>query len=224
MEGSHEYEIKAIEKNETWELTTLPEGAKKIGFKWVFKTKYNEKGEVEKYKARVVAKGYSQQYGVDYREVFAPVARWNTIRTILAITAIRGWCVYQFDVKSAFLHGELSETVFVEQPQGYLKKGNESKVYKLKKALYGLKQEPRAWYSRTDTYFSKEGFTKCPSEHTLYVKTGDKGTLLIVSLYVDDLIFTGNNEDMFLDFKEHMKKEFDMSDMGKMRHFLGVEE
>jgi len=216
-------EIKAIERNETWELTDLPKGARKIGVKWVFKTKYNEKGAVDKYKARLVAKGYSQQYGVDYREVFAPVARWDTIRTILALAALKSWCVYQLDVKSAFLHGELNETVFVSQPLGYEKNGAEQKVYKLKKALYGLKQAPRAWYSRIDSYFKREGFIKCPSEHTLFVKTGSKGTILIVSLYVDDLIFTGNNERMFSDFKESMKKEFDMSDLGKMCHFLGVE-
>ncbi|KAK2442749.1 putative mitochondrial protein [Trifolium repens] len=216
-------EIKAIEKNETWELTKLPDGAKKIGVKWVFKTKYNEKGEVDKYKARLVAKGYSQQYGIDYKEVFAPVARWDTIRTILALAALNGWCVHQLDVKSAFLHGELNETVFVDQPQGYVKKGSETKVYRLKKALYGLKQAPRAWYSRIESYFQREGFIKCPSEHTLFVKTDDGDSLLIVSLYVDDLIFTGNNEAMFSKFKDSMKNEFDMSDLGRMSHFLGVE-
>lgn len=218
-----DFEIQAIEKNETWELTTLPAGAKKIGVKWVYKTKYNENGEVDKHKARLVAKGYSQQHGIDYSEVFAPVARWDTIRSILALAAIRGWCIYQLDVKSAFLHGELTETVFVEQPQGYQRQGENDKVYKLKKALYGLKQAPRAWYSKIESYFIKEGFEKCSSEHTLFVKTNSEEKILIVSIYVDDLIFTGNDEQLFEKFKNSMKQQFDMSDLGKMRYFLGIE-
>jgi hypothetical protein len=199
-------EIDAIEKNNTWELTNLPSGAKTIGLKWIFKTKLNENGEVEKYKARLVAKGYSQQYGVDYTEVFAPVARWDTIRMVISLAAQKGWNVYQLDVKSAFLHGELNEQVFVDQPQGYVKKGDELKVYKLKRALYGLKQAPRAWYSRIEAYFTKEGFEKCPYEHTLFVKQSETGNILIVSLYVDDLIFTGNDENMFKEFKKSMEK------------------
>ena len=216
-------EIDAIENNNTWELTNLPAGAKTIGLKWIFKTKLNENGEVEKYKARLVAKGYSQQYGVDYTEVFAPVARWDTIRMVIALAAQKGWNVYQLDVKSAFLHGELNEEVFVDQPQGYVKKGDELKVYKLRRALYGLKQAPRAWYSRIEAYFTKEGFERCPYEHTLFVKLSERGNILIVSLYVDDLIFTGNDENMFKEFKKSMEKEFNMSDLGKMHYFLGVE-
>jgi hypothetical protein len=190
-------EIQAIERKNTWELTELPRGAKVIGVKWIYKTKVNEKGEIEKHKARLVAKGYSQKYGIDYKEVFAPVARWDTIRCILAMAALREWSVFQLDVKSAFLHGELIETVYVEQPLGYVKKGAENKVYKLHKALYGLKQAPRAWYSKIEQYFTSEGFEKCPYEHTLFVKYDDKGNWLIVSLYVDDLIFTGNHSGMF---------------------------
>ena len=106
--------MEAIQKNDTWELTKLPKGAKKIGVKWVYKKKFNEIGEVDKYKARLVVKGYSQQYGVDYTEVFAPVARMETIRMVVAFAAQRGWTIYQLDVKSVFLHGELSENVFLE--------------------------------------------------------------------------------------------------------------
>lgn len=145
-------EIKLIENNETWELMDLPAGAKKIGVKWIYKTKLNENGEVDKYKARLVAKGYAQEHGVDYTEVFAPVVRMDTVRMILSLAAQRKWTIYQLDVKSAFLHGELSEDVYVEQPNGYEKKGNEHKVYKLKKALYGLKQAPRVWFSRSSFY------------------------------------------------------------------------
>ncbi|GAU16044.1 hypothetical protein TSUD_339150 [Trifolium subterraneum] len=214
-------EIESIERNKTWELVDLPKGAKRIGVKWVYKTKYNENGEVDKHKARLVAKGYSQQHGIDFNEVFAPVARWDTIRAILAIAASKGWFVYQLDVKSAFLHGDLVENVYVDQPPGYSK--DIGKVYKLRKALYGLKQAPRAWYSKIESYFLQEKFEKCPHEHTLFVKKEGKEDILIVSLYVDDLIFTGSNKKMFETFKNSMKSKFSMTDLGKMRFFLGVE-
>lgn len=215
-------EIKSIEKNQTWQLVELPIGAKKIGVKWVYKTKLNELGEVDKYKARLVVKGYSQQHGIDYTEVYAPVARMDTVRMIIAFAAQRGWNLYQLDVKSAFLQGELKEDVFVEQPRGYEKKGSEHMVYKLQKALYGLKQAPRAWFSRIESYFIKEGFERSPSEHTLFLKRKG-GKILIVSIYVDDLLFTSDDEVMLCEFRNSMNKQFDMTDLGKMRFFLGIE-
>lgn len=154
--------------------------------------------------------------------MFAPVARLDTIRVILAIAVHFGWEVFQLDVKSAFLHGELKEEVFVQQTEGFIKKGEEEKVYKLKKALYGLKQAPRAWYSRIEAYFMQEKFERCPSEHTPFTKTKEC-KFIIVSLYVDDLIFTGNDRGMCDEFKNSMMLEFEMSDLGKMKHFLGVE-
>ncbi|CAL9016687.1 unnamed protein product [Prunus brigantina] len=216
-------EIEAIVRNKTWELADLPVGAKKIGVKWVYKTKLNENGEVDKCKAQLVAKGYAQEHGIDYNEVFAPVARWDTIRMVLALAAQKGWLVFQLDVKSAFLHGELKEAVFIEQPQGYEQKGKEEKVFKLKKALYGLKQASRAWYSKIENYFLNEGFERCSHESTLFVKTKAGGKILIVSLYVDDLIFTGNDACLIEEFKCSMKSKFEMTDLGKMRYFLGVE-
>ena len=127
------------------------------------------------------------------------------------------------DVKSAFLHGELSEDVYVEQPRGYEKKGSEPLVYKLHKALYGLKQAPRAWFSRIEAHFISEGFQKCDSEQTLFIKRNREGKIIIVSVYVDDLIFTGDDEIMMSEFKSSMLREFDMSDLGRMRFFLGIE-
>lgn len=141
---------------------------------------------------------------------------------IIATEAQRNWVIYQLDVKSAFLHGELHELVYVDQPQGFEKMRSEGKAYRLKKALYGLKQAARAWFSKIESYFSREGFVKCDFEHTLFVKT-EQGQILIVSLYVDDLIFTGSCENLIAKFKESMKKTFDMTDLGRMRYFLGVE-
>lgn len=193
-------EIESIEKNHTWELVHLPPQAKVIGVKWVYKTKLNEEGKVEKYKARLVAKGYSQTAGVYYTEVFTPVARWDTIRSLLAVAAQRGWFVYQLDVKSAFLYGELQEEVYVDQHEDFIRAGEDDKVYRLRKALYGLKQAPRAWFSRIENYFKKEGFEKSNFDHTLFTKKSES-KILVVSLYVDDLIFIGNDEFLCVDFK-----------------------
>ncbi|KAE8667942.1 hypothetical protein F3Y22_tig00112352pilonHSYRG00005 [Hibiscus syriacus] len=215
-------EIKAIEKNDTWELTSLPKGHKAICVKWVYKTKQNAKGEIERHKARLVAKGYSQKDGIDYDEVFAPVARLETIRLIISLAAQNKWKIQQMDVKSAFLNRVLEEEVYIQQPSGYEVKGHEDKVLVLKKALYGLKQAPRAWNSRIDKYFQENGFNKCPYEHALYIKIKD-GDILIVCLYVDDLIFTGSNPSMFNEFKDVMMKEFEMTDMGLMAYYLGIE-
>lgn len=194
-------EISIIEKNGTRQLTDLPRGAKTIGVKWVYKTKLNQLGEIEKYKARLVAKGYAQQQGVDYDEVYAPIARMDTVRMIIALAAQRSWIIYQLDVKSAFLQGELSEEGYVEQPKGYELKDEGRKVYKLNKALYGLKQAPRAWFSRIESYFKQTGFEKDASEQTLFTKVNKQGNFLIVSLYVDDLIYTGNDSVMMREFK-----------------------
>jgi len=140
-------EIRFIEKNNTWELVSLPKGHKSIGVKWVYQAKKNAKGEIERYKARLVTKGYSQKAGIDYDEVFAPVAHLETIRLIVSLAAQQKWKIHHMDVKSTFLNGVIEEEAYIEQPLGYKVKGQEDKVLKLNKALYGLKQAPRAWYT-----------------------------------------------------------------------------
>ncbi|PHU21402.1 Retrovirus-related Pol polyprotein from transposon TNT 1-94 [Capsicum chinense] len=134
----------AIQKNQTWDLVNLLEGKKAIGLKWVFRTKYHADGSIQKHKARLVAKGYSQQQGIDFNETFSHVARFETVTTFLALAGKLNWPVYQFDVKSSFLYGDLEEEVYVSQPEGFVVNGKEDKFYRLKKALYGLKQAPRA--------------------------------------------------------------------------------
>jgi hypothetical protein len=189
----------------------------------VYKTKYAVDGSIQKHKARLVAKGFSQQPGIDYDETYAHVARLNTIRIVLALATQYKWLVYQFDVKSTFLNGVLKEDVYVQQPQGYEVKENEHKVYKLKKALYGLKQAPRAWYSRIDNYFLKKGFKRSESEPTLYIKSNGTNDLLIVFLYVDDLIYTSSSILLVEEFRQAMMTEFEMTDLGLMHYFLGIE-
>jgi len=215
-------EMEAIEKNNTWQLVDPPTGVIPVIIKWDFNTKFNENGRVEKYKARLVAKGYSQRYGIDYTEVFALVVRLDTVRLLLALVAQSAYNVFQLDVKSAFLHGDLQEAVYVQQPAGFIQKCRETQVYRLQKALYGLKQAPRAWYHKIETYFDKEQFNRCSSEHTLFTKTS-QGNILMISLYVDDLLFTRNNKYMCEEFKSSMKIEFDMTNIGKMKYFLGIE-
>ncbi|KAL4017192.1 hypothetical protein IC575_024868 [Cucumis melo] len=211
-------EIKAIKKNDTWELSTLPNGKKAVGVKWVFKIKKNEKGEVKRYKARLVAKGYSQRKGIDYDEVFVPIAHLETIRLLIALAAQNNWKIFQMDVKSAFLNEYLEEEVYLEQPPGYSVKGQEDKVQKLKKALYGLKQAPRMWNSIINKYFLDNGYLRCPYEHSLYIKVNGHGDILVVCLYVDDLIFTGNCASMFEDLKNAMTQEFEITDIGLMSY------
>ena len=139
----------------------------------------------------------------------------GTVRMIIALAAHKNWWIFQLDVKSVFLHGELSEDVYVEQPRGYKKEGSEHLVYKLHKALYGLKQAPRAWFSRIKAHFISKGFQRCDSKQTLFTKRSREGKIIIVSVYVDDLIFTGNCEFMMSEFKNSMLREFDMFDLGK---------
>lgn len=189
----------------------------------MFKIKRNEKGELERYKARLVAKGYSQRKGIDYNEVFAPIARLETIRLLIAIVAQNNWKISHMDVKSAFLNGYLEEEVYLEQPLGYSVKGQEDKVLKLKKVLYGLKQAPRMWNSIINKYFLDNGYLRCPYEHSLYIKTNDHGDILVVCVYVNDLIFTGNPASMFEDLNKAMTQEFEMTDIGLMSYYLGIE-
>jgi hypothetical protein len=193
-----------------------------IGVKWVFRTKFNPDGSINKHKARLVVKGYSQIFGIDYSDTFAPVARHDTIRLLLAIVAQKGWQVFHMDVKSAFLNGFLQEEIYVEQPEGFSVKGQEDRVYLLKKALYGLKQAPRVWYNRINDHLLQLGFQKSLSEATLYVKHVG-ADILIISLYVDDLLVTGSNISLVEEFKQEMKEVFEMTDLGLMTYFLGME-
>jgi hypothetical protein len=213
-------EIDSIEKNKTRDLVDLPSHKKSIGVKSMYKTKLNENGQIEKHKARLVAKGFSQQPGTDYGETFSPVERLDTVRTLLAIASQHKWQVYKMDVKSSFLNGSLEEEVYVDQPPRFEVQEHPTKVSRLKKDLYGLKQAPRAWYNIIDTYLIKNGFSRSQNEPTLYTKTDQHGNILIVYLCVDDMIYTRNLE--LTNFKHAMQSEFDMTDLGIMKCFLGI--
>ncbi|GJW60347.1 zinc finger, CCHC-type containing protein [Tanacetum coccineum] len=215
-------ELDSINRNNTWELTTLPKGHKAIGLKWVFKTKKDANGNIIKHKARLVAKGYIQEHGIDFEEVFAPVARMETIRLLLAIATNNKWEVHHLDVKSAFLHGDLKEEVYVTQPEGFIKREDNGKVYRLIKALYGLRQAPRAWNIKLDNTLKSLDFKKCALEQAIYTKTSKDSTLLI-GVYVDDLIITGTPKKEIDKFKAQMEEKFEMSDLGLLAYYLGIE-
>jgi hypothetical protein len=215
-------ELKSIGENKTWEYTSLPAGQKAIGLKWVYKVKRDPEGKIVKHKARLVAKGYSQRQGVDFEEVFAPVARMETVRLLLAMAAHCGWEVHHMDVKSAFLNGDLAEEVYVSQPPGYIAIGKEQQVLKLSKALYGMRQAPRAWYAKLHDTLDKLGFTRSPLEHAVY-RRGSSTSFLLVGVYVDDLIITGTEAAAIQEFKSQMQELFKMSDLGLLSYYLGIE-
>ena len=217
-----EDEIAALNRNNTWEKCVLPRGKNTVGCKWVFSIKYHANGKIERYKARLVAKGYTQTYGIDYSETFSPVAKIDTIRVLLSIAANREWPLYQFDVKNAFLHGEIEEEVYMRAPPGFTDDFGENEGCKLRKALYGLKQSPRAWFGRFTAAMKKFGYKQSNSDHTLFLKRrGNQITCLII--YVDDMVITGNDEQEIKILKGRLFLEFEMKDLGNLKYFLGIQ-
>jgi hypothetical protein len=217
-----EEEMGAIMENHTWELCNLPSGHRPIGLKWVYKLKKNPAGDVVRHKARLVAKGYAQRAGIDFDEVFAPVARLDSVRLLLAVAAHQKWEVHHLDVKFAFLNGELTEEVFVSQPPGFVVRDQEGKVLRLKKALYGLRQAPCAWNAKLDSSLLSLGFSRSRSEHAVYTRGRGKSRLLL-GVYVDDLVVTGEDQQEIARFKDQMKNLFKMSDLGMLTYYLGIE-
>eukprot|EP00253_Pinus_taeda_P012602 PITA_12602 len=208
-------------KNDVWEVVPRPKGKSVVTSRWIYKVKHAADGNIEKFKARFVARGFSQVEGVDYEETFTLVARYTSIRSIISIAAEMGWKIHQMDVKTAILNGFIQEEVYIEQPQGFEVHGKESLVCKLKKALYGLKQAPRAWYSKIDTYLQGMGFTKSEGDPNLYFIVISEEPLILV-LYVDDLVITGAKR-LIEHCKRDLAMEFEMKDIGLMHYFLGLE-
>uniref|UniRef100_A0AAV1UWT9 Reverse transcriptase Ty1/copia-type domain-containing protein n=2 Tax=Peronospora matthiolae TaxID=2874970 RepID=A0AAV1UWT9_9STRA len=215
-------EFDSLQRNDTWEIVPLPKGRKAIGCRWVFRVKENQDGEVKRFKARLVAKGFSQKFGVDYEETFAPVAKFTSIRVVLSMAAKYGLMLYQMDVKTAFLNGSLNEDIYMDQPDGYLDATQPDYVCKLKRSLYGLKQSPRMWNQTIDGFMIKMGFKKCESDHCIYIKRDDQDMILVV-LYVDDLILASSNNELLKSTKMALSKRFEMTDLGELDYFLGME-
>ncbi|GJZ23434.1 retrovirus-related pol polyprotein from transposon TNT 1-94 [Tanacetum coccineum] len=215
-------EIHEFDRLDVWELVPPPDCAMIIALKWIYKVKLDEYGDVLKNKARLVAKGYRQEEGLDFEESFAPVARLEAIRIFLANAASKNMTVYQMDVKTAFLNGELKEEVYVSQPEGFVDPDRPHHVYRLKKALYGLKQAPRAWYDTLSKFLLAQGFSKGVVDPTLFIRKTGKHTLH-VQIYVDDIIFASTDPKDCDRFSNEMSSKFQMSMMGQISFFLGLQ-
>ena len=213
-------ELSALHQTDTWSLVPLPAGKRAIGSRWVYKIKTRSDGSIERYKARLVAQGFSQQYGMDYDETFAPVAKLTTIRTLIAVASVRQWHISQMDVKNAFLNGDLHEEVYMTPPPGVPHGPGE--VCRLKKALYGLKQAPRAWFEKFTAVITSLGFIPSENDSALFIRCTSGGRIL-VSLYVDDMIITGDDVGGITVLKSELSRCFEMKDLGPLRYFLGIE-
>ncbi|KAL4018546.1 hypothetical protein IC575_022144 [Cucumis melo] len=213
-------ELQALEKTHTWDYVDLPPGKRPIGCKWIYKIKTHSDDTIERYKARLVAKGYSQEYGIDYEETFAPVARMTSVRSLLAVSAAKQWPLFQMDVKNAFLNGTLSEEVYMKPPPGTSTPPH--KVCLLRRALYGLKQAPQAWFATFSSTITQLGCTFSPHDTALFTHHTPQGIVLLL-LYVDDMIITGNDPQAISDLQHYLGQHFEMKDLGSLNYFLGLE-
>uniref|UniRef100_A0A8R7VAY3 Reverse transcriptase Ty1/copia-type domain-containing protein n=1 Tax=Triticum urartu TaxID=4572 RepID=A0A8R7VAY3_TRIUA len=214
-------EYDALMRNNTWCLVSRPAGANVVTGKWIFRHKFHPDGSLARYKARWVLHGFTQQAGVDYGETFSPVVKPATIRAVLSIAADKSWPIHQLDVKNAFLHGHLAETVYCHQPSGFIDSAKSSHVCRLNRSLYGLKQAPRAWFSRFTTYPRTLGFTASRTDSSLFVlRRGPHLAYLL--LYVDDIILTADSSAFLQSIIQSLHREFAMTDLGALHHFLGI--
>ena len=218
-----EDEMYALRENDTFELTTKPENRNTAGGRWVCAIKTGPKGE-GKYKARFVAKRYSQIPGVDYHETFSPTARMTSIRILMQLAVQYNLTIHQIDVKTAYLNAPIDCELYVEQPEGFTMTGKDGEylVYKLRKSLYGLKQSGRNWNSVLHSHLVSEGFIQSQSDSCVYTKISGK-SMTIVIIWVDDILIASNYAVTLMNVKGNLGKRFQMKDMGKLSWFLGIE-
>jgi hypothetical protein len=214
-------EYRALQVNQTWTLVPRPRGANVITGKWVFRHKFRADGTLERYKARWVVRGFSQKPGVDFDETFSPVVKSATIRAVLAIASNKDWPVRQLDVNNAFLHGNLQERVYCQQPAGFVDSARADDVCLLSKSLYGLKQAPRAWYARFAGFLDKLGFVCAKSDTSLFILHRPAGTAYLL-LYVDDVVLTASSDKLLHRIIDLLQHEFSLKDLGALHYFLGI--
>ena len=213
-----QYEIDALAKNGTWTLVDLPTGRKAVKSKWVFKRKADGR-----FRARLVAKGFTQIHGIDYDETFSPVARFESLRLLLVLAALEDWEIHQMDVKSAFLNGLLDEEIYMEQPQGFIAPGQSDKVCFLQKAIYSLKQASRAWNLQFHSVLLELGFSRTHSDAGVYHRLDDGGNTILIILYVDDITLLGNSLEEIKRLKATLCRRYEMTDLGEIDSYLGVQ-
>ena len=214
-------ELTSLRENDVWDLVELPVGKKVVGCKWVYKVKTGADGSVQRYKARLVAQGFTQKYGTDFDETFCPVVRQESLRLLMALSVQHGLTVHQIDVTTAFLNGKLEEEVYMQQPNGFVCQGKEKHVCKLKKSIYGLKQSPRCWNLTLDAYLKKLKFVQTASDPCIYYRRAG-GDIMYIGVYVDDIILAGGSVTQLEEIKRDLSQEFDIKDLGKLQYFLGM--
>ncbi|KAJ0471759.1 putative RNA-directed DNA polymerase [Helianthus annuus] len=214
-------ELHALHRNDTWEIVDKPKNRSIVGCKWIYKIKYKSNGEIERYKARLVAKGFSQKEGVDYEETFSPVVKLVTVRCVLSLAVQNGWKLFQLDVNNAFLYGELNEEVYMSLPEGY-QSYDVSKVCRLKKSLYGLKQAPRMWNEKLVGVLIDCGFVQSKCDTSMFIKSAND-VFVVLLVYVDDIVVTGNSVVEIEKVKQSLKTKFLIKDLGMLQYFLGIE-
>jgi hypothetical protein len=215
-------ELQALQSNGTWTLCPRPPNQHIISNKWVYRIKQRADGIIDRFKARLVAKGYEQQCGIDYTETFSPVIKPSTIRVLLSLAVQFNWSIRQLDVSNAFLHGSLTETVFMEQPKGFLDKHHPDFVCRLHKALYGLKQAPRAWFHRLSSFLLELGFKASLVDTSLFTLVAGS-TPIHMLVYVDDIIITGPDNLLISNVITQLQLEFPLKDLGPLNFFLGIQ-
>ncbi|WRX21065.1 Reverse transcriptase [Theobroma cacao] len=215
-------ELDQFKRNHVWSLIPRPLNHPIVDTKWVSRNKVDEQGNVVRNKAKLVAQGYNQEEGIDYDETFAPVARIEAIRLLLAFTCFMNLKLYQMDVQSAFLNGFIQKEVYIEQPPSFEDFEKLDHVFKLHKALYGLKQAPRAWYERLSNFLVEKGYVRGSIDTTLFIKRY-LNDLIVVQIYVDDIVFGVTNEALCKNFAKEMQGEFTMSMMGELKYFLSLQ-
>ncbi|RVW31094.1 Retrovirus-related Pol polyprotein from transposon RE1 [Vitis vinifera] len=216
-------EMAALHSNGTWDLVVLPSGKSTVGCRWVYAVKVGPDGQVDRLKARLVAKGYTQVYGSDYGDTFSPVAKIASVRLLLSMAAMCSWPLYQLDIKNAFLHGDLAEEVYMEQPPGFVAQGESGLVCRLRRSLYGLKQSPRAWFSRFSSVVQEFGMLRSTADHSVFYHHNSLGQCIYLVVYVDDIVITGSDQDGIQKLKQHLFTHFQTKDLGKLKYFLGIE-
>lgn len=215
-------EYDALIKNSTWSLVPKMKDMNMISTKWLFRVKYNKDGTVERYKARLVARGFQQTAGVDYFNTFSPVIKPATLRNVFTLAILKGWIIQHVDINNAFLHGELKETVYITQPEGFQSSAFPHHICKLNKALYGLKQAPKAWYDQLKGFLIEYGLVHSTTDHCLF--HGQKnGNTLILLVYVDDILITSDDATQVQMLITDLNLRFSLKHMGVVNHFLGIE-
>jgi hypothetical protein len=215
-------EYSALLEHGVWDLAECPPNRKPIGCGWVFRIKYNADGSVERYKARLVAKGFAQKPHLDYTETFAPVVKFGSLRTIIAVAAMEDLELDSMDISSAFLNGDLEEEIFMTQPEGFAVPGKEHLVCRLKKSLYGLKQSPRQWYHKLNETFIQLGFRRIQSDNCIYVWAKD-GQRIMIPVFVDDLTLAATGRPLMDSIKAELQRKFKMRDLGPLHYILGIQ-